>query len=780
MAIQHTYRLPLFRIAIILSMGLILAMSPVKAQTVQGLLESPSPNAFVESGVGLIRGWLCEAERVEVSIDNGPLLQAGYGTRRGDTEAVCGDRDNGFGLTFNWNNLGDGLHNLRVFVDGKEFANVNFTVVTLGGDFLTQLQGRYTLKDFPSQGQSPTISWSEPHQNFVFSRSLTIPEPLNPPSLPRALLESPTQGSSESGVGLIRGWVCEAHRVEISIDSGALLPTAYGTPRGDTEAVCGDRDNGFGLTFNWNNIGDGVHTLQAFADGAEFARVNFQVTTLGVDFLTGVDGQFVLADFPGDGQNTTLRWSEPYQNFTIAKTTATPSKLAAISAIQDLLNVFGVVGVGADSTETTGIRMAKDASGEPTRLEGITWADTATRQAADLELAADGAPTFYSDSSGVRADISDVTDTEATVTFHDTAGNPQTPVTLEIDGRPADALREIARRLESLDAQENNASTVSQRRAAPTTDAARARLSLSALRVNSYWYGSWASGEFLCLIQKAAVIAGLRDLVAPTACQSPLIRGFLERANALRSSTIVPETGVDPVAQQAFQFEADATDTGCNPDIDPIVCLTQPAQELQERNQSVEPPIFPEPELPRTYTLILNTTGTGTGSVDGGGSFAAGTTVTLTATPDTGSVFAGWSPSPCATRFVMPAENLTCNATFSLQEPTPLDITGQWTGSFYVNQFSDCKGTLEVRFTQTESQLTGFGTATINQSSPSYCGPGESESSDLSGTVEGNQILYGFASGATYTGTIAADGNSITGTAVDPDGYQATWQLTRR
>ena len=66
-----------------------------------------------------------------------------------------------------------------------------------------------------------------------------------------------------------------------------------------------------------------------------------------------------------------------------------------------------------------------------------------------------------------------------------------------------------------------------------------------------------------------------------------------------------------------------------------------------------------------TYTLTLAKAGTGTGTVSGGGSYAAGATVNLTATPASGSTFAGWSPSPCAASFAMPANNLTCTATFN-------------------------------------------------------------------------------------------------------------------
>ena len=66
------------------------------------------------------------------------------------------------------------------------------------------------------------------------------------------------------------------------------------------------------------------------------------------------------------------------------------------------------------------------------------------------------------------------------------------------------------------------------------------------------------------------------------------------------------------------------------------------------------------------YTLTLNQTGTGTGTISGSGNYASGSTVNLTAIANTGSTFNGWTPSPCAASFTMPASNLTCTATFTL------------------------------------------------------------------------------------------------------------------
>jgi hypothetical protein len=75
--------------------------------------------------------------------------------------------------------------------------------------------------------------------------------------------------------------VCQAQSVEIQINDELRRTVAYGTTRGDTIEVCDDDNNGFGYTFNWNVLGTGTHRLRAFADGAEFANVAFNVTTLG-------------------------------------------------------------------------------------------------------------------------------------------------------------------------------------------------------------------------------------------------------------------------------------------------------------------------------------------------------------------------------------------------------------------------------------------------------------------------------------------------------------------
>jgi hypothetical protein len=70
---------------------------------------------------------------------------------------------------------------------------------------------------------------------------------------------------------------------------------------------------------NWNDLGDGNYT-----DGVEVGRAAFTVVTLGLgkSFPTGLGGEFMLADFPQVGRQTTVEWQESQQNFVV--TAASP------------------------------------------------------------------------------------------------------------------------------------------------------------------------------------------------------------------------------------------------------------------------------------------------------------------------------------------------------------------------------------------------------------------------------------------------------------------------
>jgi hypothetical protein len=133
-----------------------------------------------------------------------------------------------------------------------------------------------------------------------------------------ALLEDPNPqlGETVSGITIIRGWVCSAGQIDLQID-GTSFQAAYPTSRPDTQPVCGTSDTGFSFLFNWNRLGDGVHTVVALKDGVEFGRASVNVVTLGQEFLTGLNAQYLLPGFPTSGKNVVIQWRESLQNFVI-------------------------------------------------------------------------------------------------------------------------------------------------------------------------------------------------------------------------------------------------------------------------------------------------------------------------------------------------------------------------------------------------------------------------------------------------------------------------------
>ncbi len=168
----------LFSVAV-LSLLFILPLQIVWAQG-KGRLENPGPGSY-QSGVGVISGWVCEAEKIEIVFNGNEAdrWRVGYGTRRTDTQKECGDTNNGFGLLFNWNLLGEGEHTVVAQVDGVELGRATVTVTTVGEgeeeEFLPGAGGTFTLPGFPEAETSVKVQWQEAQQNFVITDLIDNP-----------------------------------------------------------------------------------------------------------------------------------------------------------------------------------------------------------------------------------------------------------------------------------------------------------------------------------------------------------------------------------------------------------------------------------------------------------------------------------------------------------------------------------------------------------------------------------------------------------------------------
>ena len=84
--------------------------------------------------------------------------------------------------------------------------------------------------------------------------------------------------------------------------------------------MCGDSDNGFSLLFNWNLLGDGVHSIKAYVDGELLASTQVKVTTFGKEFLRNwkTKGAMSLPSHSTTG-HIYLEWWETQQNFVIVE-----------------------------------------------------------------------------------------------------------------------------------------------------------------------------------------------------------------------------------------------------------------------------------------------------------------------------------------------------------------------------------------------------------------------------------------------------------------------------
>ena len=136
-------------------------------QLARGRLETPAAGSPI-SGKGLISGWHCTAQTIEVSLNSGARIPAATRTEREDTVETCGDSDNGFALLVNMGNLPSGQHLVRAYADGYLFAEHSFSSIQLSaGSFIRDRSSEVVVQDFPTAGREVVLRWEQSLQNFV-------------------------------------------------------------------------------------------------------------------------------------------------------------------------------------------------------------------------------------------------------------------------------------------------------------------------------------------------------------------------------------------------------------------------------------------------------------------------------------------------------------------------------------------------------------------------------------------------------------------------------------
>jgi len=197
-----------------------------------------------------------------------------------------------------------------------------------------------------------------------------------------------------------------------------------------------------------------------------------------------------------------------------------------------------------------------------------------------------------------------------------------------------------------------------------------------------------------------------------------------------------------------------------------------------------------------TFTLTVVTSGTGTGSVSSSPpgincsgtcshTYAGGTQVTLTASPDVGSYLSSWSAcSGTGSCTVTVNQNLTVTATFNRVATAPL--TGTWQGADKETA-GPCTwiGTLTWVLIQDGTSLSGSFTDNVVLSigNVATCGETLSASDTFQGSVNGTAIQLTGNYGETFSGNLS--GNTINGqgyylgVGTNP-GVTSTFQLTKQ
>ena len=319
-----------------------LIMRPVWAESVPYLGTSETVQTFnATEGTGTFR-----ANYSGSSNAFGKYTCTGSGSLTFDTSGSCGS--DALGFSFSYNDIECSTEGIdypyTVDVDNPVVCvplscyssepphplavgcsySFSWTGTIMGGDGVMEgITGNITAMD------TYTVRWEE-NDGVTFRSRITATtsgtadiefiEPEEEEPARGFNLGIPAPGSTVNGIGLISGWSCLGGELKAEIiDAGEVVDTVvlnHGSSRTDTEGVCGDSNNGFSATVNWNHYAAGEKTVRLFHNGEEADSHTFSILRLSEDeFLTGASGMCVVNNFPNTGQETTIEWDESRQGF---------------------------------------------------------------------------------------------------------------------------------------------------------------------------------------------------------------------------------------------------------------------------------------------------------------------------------------------------------------------------------------------------------------------------------------------------------------------------------
>jgi beta-N-acetylglucosaminidase len=219
-----------------------------------GYIDSPAANSSI-SGITNVRGWFLDASgvsKVEVLVDGRSMGQATYGLSRPDVLNVLPAYQNanaGYEFALDTKMLTNGTHVISVRGTGKNGTT-------------TELQ----------------------------TKSVTVKN-----SLPVGFIDTPTNGSTISGITNVRGWFLDlsgVSSVEILVDGQSMGQAQYGFSRPDVLQVLPEYQNanaGYEFALDTHKLSNGWHSITVRETGKNGARSELQSISVNVKNAVNLD-----------------------------------------------------------------------------------------------------------------------------------------------------------------------------------------------------------------------------------------------------------------------------------------------------------------------------------------------------------------------------------------------------------------------------------------------------------------------------------------------------------